>query len=64
MIKRACNYKTIKHSIKIPTSFFTPIMSDRREIGLQIADFQERKQLYKEKQERRTESIKNVIWLG
>ncbi len=58
MIKRACNYKIIKHSIKI-----IPIMSDRREIGLQIADFQERKQSYIEKQ-KRTESIKNMIWLG
>ena len=52
MIKRACNYKTINHGIKIPTSFFTPIMSDRREIGLQIADFQERIQIYKETQKK------------
>jgi len=63
MLNRVCSYKTIKSSIKIPTSFFTPIMSDRREIGLQIADFQERKQLYKENQ-KKAESIKNVIWLG
>ena len=63
MLKIVCNYKTIKYSIKIPKSFFRPIMSDRREIGLQIADFQERNQQYKEKQ-KKTESIKNVIWLG
>ena len=63
MLKRLCNYKTIKYSIKIPKSFFTPITSDRREIGLQIADFQERKQSYNEKQ-KGEESIKKVIWLG
>jgi hypothetical protein len=63
MLKNLCNYNTIRYSIKIPKSFFTPIMSDRREIGLQIADFQERKLRYKEKQ-KRIESIKKVIWLG
>ena len=63
MLKRLCNYNTIKYSIQIPKSFFTPNMNDRRQIGLQIADFQERKQRYKENQER-AESIKNVIWVG
>lgn len=63
MLKSLCNYNTIKYSRKISKSFFTPNMNDRQEIGLQIADFQERKQRYKEKQER-AESIKNVIWLG
>ena len=44
MLKKMCNYNTIKYSIQIPKSFFTPNMNDKQQIGLQIADFQERKQ--------------------
>lgn len=63
MIKNICNYKNIKYNVKTPKSFFTPILNDRRELGLQIADFQERKQSYIETQ-KKMDSIKNVIWLG
>jgi hypothetical protein len=65
MIKQIYNGKIINcvNRANIYSPFFTPIVSDRREIGLQIADFQERKQSYIEKQ-KKAESIKNVIWLG
>ena len=63
MIKNICNYKNTKNIIVISNQFVTPFLKEGREVGLQIADFQERKQRYKEKQ-KRIESIKNVIWLG
>ena len=40
MIKNICNYKNIKYNVKTPKSFFTSILNDRRELGLQIADYQ------------------------
>jgi hypothetical protein len=63
MLKNVYNYTTIKKLI--PTYCSNTIMSDRREIGLQIADFQPQKQLQKQIQkQKQADSIKNVIWLG
>jgi hypothetical protein len=65
MINQIRNGKIINYVNRVNkfNPFFTPNVPERREIGLQIADFQERNQKYKESQ-KKAESIKNVIWLG
>jgi hypothetical protein len=65
MINQIRNGKIINYVNRVNkfNPFFTSNVPERREIGLQIADFQERNQKYKESQ-KKAESIKNVIWLG
>ena len=60
MVNQICNGKIINWVNRVNrvnrvnkfNNLFTPIVSERREIGLQIADFQERNQKYKESQKK------------
>jgi|AntAceMinimDraft_10_1070366.scaffolds.fasta_scaffold14481_3 hypothetical protein len=63
MFKNICNYKNTNKLIITYKPFLTPTMNEKREIGLQLANYQERKQSYKENQKKK-ESIKNMVWLG
>jgi len=61
MCKKVQSYKIINKLLSPILS--TTMVSERREVGVQVDDFAERKQRQKEKQ-RNKELIKNQPWLG
>jgi len=61
MLKQIHVCKMVKKLLKPKTSITN--ISERREVGLQIGDFTERKQSQKLKMQNK-ERIKNQTWLG
>ena len=53
-------YKIYRTNVLISSN---TVNSDRREAGLQIANFQERHEMYKQHKARQ-QAIKNQTWLG
>ena len=68
MVKKLHTYKIVKKLLSPILS--TKMVSERREVGVQVADFAERKQKEEQKEQRQKEKqrnkelIKNQPWLG